>query len=109
VEVLDNLFTVQKRDTLMPPILHQFIAMVSLPWMNGEVKLADLRIGNFSKICLHLLWPIQKLFSGETLSFNLTKASEHFLLLSGDRSLCIRLICTVGKEVAPKWRMWVLR
>lgn len=101
---------VQPRDTLTSIILHQFIAMLSLPWMNGEVKLADLRIGTISKIrTLVSIDLIFQLISGETLSFNLTKASERFLLLSGDRSMCIRLICTLGKEVAPKWRMWVLR
>ncbi len=97
-KALYDLLQLQPIDTLTQAILQQCVAVATLPWMDGEVKLADLRIG-------------------ETLTHNFISASGK-IVSSGSSSSSslprwalagLPLASSLEVHVSPKWRQHVLR
>ena len=84
--VVENFNLVQSKDSFVQNTLNQIVAIASVPWVNGAVKPFDLRIS-------------------ETLIFNLIKVSD--VVPRSKKSLSI--LSSLMKEVAPKWRLYVLR
>ena len=86
LKIVENFNLVQSKDSFTQNTLNQIVAIASVPWMNGAMKPYDLRIS-------------------ETLVFNLIKVSD--VVPRSKKSLSI--LSSLMKEVAPKWRLYVLR
>ena len=86
--ILQNFLYCQPIETLTQSILQQCIAIATLPWMSGEVNLADVRVG-------------------DTLSHNLISVSHKVeaSLSSRQKAIAIKTIATLPKELSPRWRV----
>ena len=90
--IVTNILFFQPIETLTQSLLQQMVALATMPWMSGEVKLQDLRIG-------------------DTLTHNMVKVSST-LRDDMDRDPLLQsvtLMSTPPKEVSPKWRLRVIR
>ncbi len=87
VQAFEEILYFQPLETLTQSLLQQILALATLPWMSGEVKLADLRVG-------------------DTLAHSMmaTSSRQDAWLCSG-----ISLVATMQREVCPKWRMHALK
>ncbi len=86
VKILWQMLNFQPRETLTQIALHQVIALTTFTEMSSEMKPLDLRLS-------------------ETLMHNLIRISDLVEL----QSLAVKIMSMVGKEVAPKWRLSLLR
>jgi hypothetical protein len=87
-----HLLYCQPLETLTQNILQQCVAFATVPWMSGEVKLADLRLG-------------------DTLTHNLIGASHRLesVLDGEDAALALEITASLPKEVSPRWRINAFR
>ncbi len=91
-----DLLHVQPLETLTQAILQQCVAVATLPWMDGEQKLSDLRLG-------------------ETLAHNLITFSAKLCSSCPPGQLPrwamvgLPLASSLENHVAPKWRLYSLR
>lgn len=86
LEILVAILNCQPKDTFTQNVLSQIVAIATVPFMASEVKLADLRLS-------------------ETLMHNLIKVSGQ----CQPQNEALWLMASIMKDVAPKWRLSVVR
>ena len=90
--IVANVLFFQPIETMTQSLLQQIVALATMPWMSGEVKLLDLRIG-------------------DTLTHNLIGASSK-LRSDMDHDSFLRSVALLSfppKEVSPKWRIRAIK
>ena len=86
--ILKRLLRIQPRDTFTQSVLQQIVALSSVHWMSGELKLGDLRLG-------------------DNIANNLMRVSVK--MKGTPCAKTIELLSVIPREVAPKWRLNVLK
>ncbi len=86
VSIVGKILFVQPKDTFTQPGLNMIVGLLTMCWMSGEVKFGDLRLG-------------------EAVAKNLIKSGE----IAQPVKECVDLFVSISKEVAPKWRLNVIR
>ena len=91
--LISDILYFQPLETLTQQILNQCMAVATSPWMDGEVKFLDLKLA-------------ERIFKGLAAGANGAARSQFDTEVH--RSI-LYTVSSVQKEVAPQWRMHVLR